>query len=68
MGKKLTRGGKRVAGPGKKIGRPPTPGAKVAYGTKLDPVVVSFLRSCDNAAVTIEDAIKRSAGFKKWNG
>ena len=59
-------GGKRTAGPGRTLGRPPKADAKIAYGTKLDPVVVEYLRQCDNAAQTIEAAVKRSKGFREW--
>lgn len=53
----------------KGAGRKPAPDgtAKVPYGTKLDPVVVDYLRECDNAAATIEAAIKRSKTFRDWN-
>jgi hypothetical protein len=59
----MNHGGKR-----KGAGRKPAPDgtAKIAYGTKLDPVVVDYLRECDNAAETIETAIKRSKDFRDW--
>ena len=57
-------GGKR-----KGAGRKPSPDvAKVPYGTKLEGVVVEYLRQCDNAAKTLEDTIKRSKGFREWKG
>ena len=62
----MTHGGPRKAGPGKKLGRPVKADAKIAYGTKLDPVVVEYLRQCDNAAATIESIIKRSNAFREW--
>ena len=59
----MNRGGKR-----KGAGRKPAPDgtAKVPYGTKLDPVVVEYLRQCENAAKTLETAIKRSKAFREW--
>ena len=59
----MKHGGQR-----KGAGRKPAPDgtAKIAYGTKLDPVVVQYLRLCDNAAATIETAIKRSKAFRDW--
>ena len=62
----MTHGGPRKAGPGKKLGRPVKADAKIAYGTKLDPVVIEYLRECDNAASTIESIIKRSNAFREW--
>lgn len=63
VGDMLKHGGKR-----KGAGRKPAPEgvAKIAYGTKLDPVVIEYLRQCDNAASTIESAIKRSKTFRDW--
>ena len=60
----LKRGGKR-----KGAGRKPAPEgtAKVPYGTKLQPVVVEYLRQRANAAETIEATIKRSKAFRDWN-
>jgi len=59
----MNRGGTR-----KGAGRKPAPDgtAKIAYGTKLDPVVIEYLRECDNAASTIETTIKRSKAFREW--
>lgn len=59
----MTRGGKREG-----AGRPPAPEGttKVAYATKLDPQVVDYLRSCGNAARTIEQAVQRSKAFREW--
>ena len=58
-----TRGGKR-----KGAGRKPAPvgTAKVPYGTKLDPEVVDYLKSRENAAATIEGTLKRSKDFRDW--
>lgn len=57
------RGGKR-----KGAGRKPAPDgtAKVPYGTKLEPIVVEYLRQRANGAETIETAIKRSKDFRDW--
>jgi len=59
----LKHGGQR-----KGAGRKPVPDgtAKVPYGTKLDPVVIEYLRQCSNAAETIETTIRRSKGFREW--
>ena len=59
----MTHGGQR-----KGAGRKPAPDgtAKITYGTKLDPVVVEYLRECGNAASTIESTIKRSKAFREW--
>ena len=57
------RGGKR-----KGAGRKPAPvgTAKVPYATKLEPQVVEYLRQCENAAETLETALKRSKAFREW--
>lgn len=59
----MKHGGKR-----KGAGRKPAPDgtAKVAYGTKLEPVVIEYLRQCSNAAETVESTIKRSKAFRDW--
>ena len=59
----MNRGGKR-----KGAGRKPAPEGtvKVPYGTKLDPKVVEYLRQCENAAETLETAVKRSRAFRDW--
>ena len=60
---KEQRGGKR-----KGAGRKPAPAGtvKVPYGTKLDPEVVEYLKSRENAAATIEGTLKRSKDYKQW--
>jgi hypothetical protein len=60
----MTHGGKREG-----AGRKPAPQGthKIPYGTKLDPQVVAFLRQCENAAETIEQAIKQTKYFKYWD-
>ena len=59
----MSRGGAR---PG--AGRKPAPAGtvKVAYGTKLQPEVVKYLRQCTNAAQTIEAAVNQSEAFGEW--
>lgn len=59
----MKHGGKRKGAGRKSV---PDGVAKVPYGTKLAPVVIEYLRSCDNAASTIEDTIKRSKAFREW--
>lgn len=57
------RGGKREG-----AGRKPAPEgtAKVPYGTKLDPMLVEYLRQRVNAVETIEAAITRSKDYREW--
>lgn len=59
----MNRGGKREG-----AGRNPAPEgtAKVPYATKLEPQVVEYLRQCQNAAQTIEIAVKMSKEFRDW--
>lgn len=59
----VKHGGKRE-GAGRKPG--PEGTAKVPYGTKLDPVVVEYLKSRKNAVETIETTLKRSKEFREW--
>jgi len=59
----MSHGGKRE-GAGRKPAPPGT--KKITYATKLDPVVVKYLRQRDNAAETIEQTIKRSKDFRNW--
>jgi len=59
----VSHGGQRK-GAGRKPG--PDGTAKIAYGTKLDPVVIEYLRQRANAASTIETTIKRSKAFREW--
>jgi hypothetical protein len=56
---------KKRIGPGRKP-LPPDK-RKKAYATKLPNDVIEYLRQCDNAAVTIEKALRRSSDFRKWN-
>jgi hypothetical protein len=57
------RGGKREG-----AGRKPAPEgtAKVAYATKLAPLIVEYLRQRENAAQAIETAIEKSKGYREW--
>jgi len=59
----MSHGGQR-----KGAGRKPAPDgkAKQPYGTKLDPIVVAYLRQRANGAETIETTIKRSKNFRDW--
>ena len=61
----MKHGGKR-AGAGRKPAPAGTGTTKVPYGTKLEPVVVEYLRECGNAAATIETTINRSKAFREW--
>jgi hypothetical protein len=56
-----SKGGKRIG-----AGRKADPKAKKAYSTKLSQIVVRYLRSRENAAVTIEEHITQSKGFRQW--
>lgn len=58
------RGGKRD-GAGRKAA--PEGTVKVVYGTRLTPEVVEYLRCCPNAAVLLDDAIRRTKAFREWN-
>lgn len=62
-GGRMNRGGKREG-----AGRKPAPEGttKAAYSTKLDPLVIEYLRSRPNAAATVEAALKRSKDFREW--
>ena len=56
------RGGKRTAGPGKKIGRPPIEKPKKRFSTRLAHEAITFLderkRDGFKKAVTIENALR----------
>lgn len=61
MKKKPTRGGAR---PG--AGRPKQEVTKQAKTLKLDPEVADYLRTTENQTATVEQAIRRSQGFRNW--
>lgn len=54
--KQETRGGVRIAGPGKKIGRP-SGRTKASYATYLPFSTIEWLQTLDNAAKTINEAL-----------
>jgi len=58
-----THGGRREgAGP-----KPMPEGTKkVPYGTRLDPVTIEYLQSCENAAETITGAVKGTPEYQDW--
>lgn len=60
-----THGGKRTPGPGKSLGRPPKADAKVAVSVRLSPDVVAYLRSQENQSAAVEEALRRSKGFRQ---
>lgn len=64
MTAKTKRGGPRPgSGP-----KPLPPGVrKETYATKLSPDVIAFLRSLENAALTIEETTRRSKAFQEWS-
>jgi hypothetical protein len=62
MTKQPTHGGSRP-GAGRK---PLLDGKKIPVTKKLSVDIVAYLQSCENATEAIEDAIRRSKGFKAW--
>lgn len=61
------RGGKRKAGPGKKLGRPVKADAKQKYATKLAPDLIEYLRQLNpHAAEVIDKALRESDDFKEY--
>lgn len=64
----MTKGGKRKPGPGKKLGAPTKRDfAKEPTSIRVSPIVLVFLRSTGNASEFIEETIRRTQSFKKWN-
>lgn len=59
-----THGGQRTPGPGRKLGRPPKPDAKIAMSVRLAPDVVAWLRAQENQSAAVEEAVRRSKGFR----
>lgn len=59
-------GGPRVPGPGKKLGRPPKPDKKQTVSMRFSPDVAAFVRSQANYSQWTEDAVRRTAAFRKW--
>jgi len=58
----MTHGGKRSG-----AGRPPTSTPnKIMVSKKLDPILVDYLKSQDNATDVLETAIRRSKHFRDW--
>lgn len=59
----MKHGGKR-----KGAGRPPTrEERKINTGLRLSPLLREYLRQHDKSqADVVEDAVRRSAGFKRW--
>ena len=60
-----THGGRRTPGPGKSLGRPPKPDAKVTIAVCVTPTVAEYLRSV-GASAAVEEAVRRSKGFRRW--
>lgn len=63
INKTETRGGVRIAGPGKKIGRP-SGRSKASYATYLPRATIEWLKTLDNAAKVIEEALVEYRGKK----
>jgi len=57
-------GGKRTAGPGKRMGRPPVENPKVAISARVTSEVAAYLRSCENASCLIDSVIRRTRAFR----
>ena len=62
----MGHGGKREAGPGKKLGRPSIDRIKAPYSMKIDAELRDYLRDCENGTAVIESALRRSKGFQEW--
>lgn len=60
-----THGGPRIPGPGKSLGRPPKPDAKVPMSVRLSPDVAEYLRTQENQSTTVEEALRRTKGFRQ---
>lgn len=57
----MTQGGKREG-----AGRKPSVNRKQPIAFKLDPEIVAYLRSRENATATMEELVLRSKGFREW--
>lgn len=64
--KQFNHGGVRVAGPGKKIGRPfsENPLARLQLRAPVD--VVEYLSTLGNRSAAIVSAVTRSKGYRDW--
>ena len=61
------RGGVRIAGPGKKIGRPTTGrGRRQTLCLSLSPEVAEFLGSQINKSQAVDQIVMKTKGFKEW--
>jgi len=61
-------GGARVAGEGKRIGRPPKPDAKIRSSISMPPDIERYFRSLESGTrnAAIESMIRNSRQFKAW--
>ena len=59
-------GGPRIAGKGKKIGRPADPNRKETISVSLPPEVREYLRTVDNVSSTVENIIRKTKAFREW--
>lgn len=59
-------GGPRVAGPGKKMGRPAEDGAKVALSVRVPPEVREYLQTTGNISEAVAEIVSRTKGFREW--
>ncbi|MEO1528486.1 MAG: hypothetical protein AAFX06_23935 [Planctomycetota bacterium] len=59
--KKDGRGGAR---PG--AGRPKKANAKVQITASVTPAVAAYLRQTENISITIDEVVRRTADFKRW--
>jgi len=60
------RGGPRVAGPGKKMGRPKVDAPRVTISVRVSAEVGEYLRSQGNASRTIDNAIQRTKACRDY--
>lgn len=61
-----THGGPRTPGPGKRLGRPAKPDAKIPMSVRLSPDVAEYLKAQANQSAAVEEAVRRGKGFKGW--
>lgn len=63
----MPRSASKHGGARKGAGRKARPDEKkVPVAIKLEPQLVKYLATCDNKTAVIEEALKRSRGFRAW--
>lgn len=62
------RGGVRIAGPGKKIGRPTTGrGRRQTLCLSLSPEVAEYLGSQINKSQAVDQIVSKTKAFREWS-